>query len=95
MADEQFTGDEANEPSETTEVDAYSQARDVTIHRVTFEEDFEVPAYQYPASAFGMRLGGTEFWQKWPEGENPTYSFSDGTTYGRRCMVASAIRWKS
>ena len=93
MADEQVTGDEANEPSETTEVDAYSQARDVTIHRVTFEEDFEVPAYQYPASAFGMRLGGTEFWQKWPEGENPTYSFSDGTTYGRRCMVASAIRF--
>ena len=38
-------------------------------------------------------LGGTEFWQKWSDGKNPTYSFSEGTAAGRLCMQASAIRF--
>ena len=40
-------------------------------------------------------LGGTEFWQKWSGGENPTYSFSDGSDNGKRCMYASARRWEA
>ncbi|MEE2786463.1 MAG: hypothetical protein VX589_03925 [Myxococcota bacterium] len=83
------------EDDEAEDVDRFAGARDVTLHRVMFDEDFEVTSYQYPASSFGMRLGGTEFWQKWPDGENPTYNFDDGTPYGRRCMMASAIRFAS
>src|SRR5690606_17756560 len=38
---------------------------------------------------------GTEFWQKWSGGHNPTYSFSEGTDAGRLCMQAAAIRFEA
>ena len=77
--------------------DMWSVARDVTVHRVVFPEGSEVPeSYQYPNSAgTGFGLGGTEFWQKWPGGENPTYSFDMGSDNGKRCMYASARRFEA
>ena len=75
--------------------DPSAEAMDVTLARVTFPPDTPAPdTYTYPR-ADGFGLGGTEFWQKWPEGENPTYSFSVGSDWGRRCMVASALRFET
>jgi hypothetical protein len=74
-------------------VDIYADARDVTKHVVTFPPGTPTPtSYQYP-SAQDFRLSGTEFWQKWSGGHNPTYSFYEGTDAGRLCMQASAIRF--
>jgi hypothetical protein len=76
-------------------VDVYADARDVTKAHVVFAADAPYPtSYQYP-SAPGFSLNGTEFWQKWTGGHNPTYSFSEGTDAGRRCMQAAAIRFEA
>ena len=73
--------------------DPYAEARDVTRHHVTFPEDAAAPAFYDRPNGGQFYLSGTEFWQKWSGGHNPTYSFSDGTDAGRRCMQASAIRF--
>lgn len=76
-------------------VDPYAAARDPSIARVTFPDDLAAPErYDYPA-ADGFRLSGTEFWQKWSGGHSPTYSFAEGSDFGRRCMQASAIRFET
>ncbi|MGB0590688.1 MAG: hypothetical protein ACPGU1_13500 [Myxococcota bacterium] len=77
------------------EVDPWAPAKDVTLHRVVFDESLKAPSYEYPYTGTGFSLGGTEFWQKWSGGENPTYSFLNGTEYGRRCMLASAKRFEA
>lgn len=75
--------------------DIYADARDVTKAVITFPDQTIAPtSYDYP-QATGFNLGGTEFWQKWSGGHNPTYSFSAGTDAGRLCMQASAIRFES
>jgi hypothetical protein len=80
---------------ETTPVDIYADARDVDKAVVVFAEDAASPAsYGYP-HADGFYLSGTEFWQKWSGGKNPTYSFGDGTDAGRLCMQAAAIRFEA
>ncbi len=74
-------------------VDDYAQARDVNREAVTIGG----PAieYSYPNVDSGFGLGGTEFWQKWPGGHNPTYSYAAGSEAGRKCMRASAIRFEA
>ena len=75
-------------------VDVFADARDVTKAHVGFPEGTAAPtSYDYPEGN-GFSLGGTEFWQKWSGGHNPTYSFSAGTDAGRLCMQASAIRFE-
>ncbi len=75
-------------------VDVFADARDVTKAHVVFPEGTAAPtSYDYPQGN-GFSLGGTEFWQKWSGGHNPTYSFSAGTDAGRLCMQASAIRFE-
>ncbi len=74
-------------------VDPYAAARDVNVHRVEFPADTAAPdSYDRPSVDL-FYLSGTEFWQKWSGGHNPTYSFYEGTDAGRRCMQASAIRF--
>jgi len=74
--------------------DPYADARDVTKAVVTFPAGTVAPtSYDYPEGG-SFNLGGTEFWQKWSGGHNPTYSFSEGTDKGRLCMQASAIRFE-
>ncbi|MBA3820977.1 MAG: hypothetical protein H0X17_18975 [Deltaproteobacteria bacterium] len=74
--------------------DPYAEARDVTKPIITFPAGTPAPtSYDYP-DGNGFSLGGTEFWQKWSGGHNPTYSFSEGTDAGRLCMQASAIRFE-
>jgi len=83
---------EEEEPIEEAP-DPFVMARDVHVHRVTFDVDVTVDQYVRANPGNGFNLAGTEFWQKWAGGENPTYQFSEGTEYGRRCMQASAIRF--
>ena len=73
--------------------DPYAMALDVHAHHVTFETEFTEDSYTRPSVGGGFTLSGTEFWQKWAGGENPTYQFTEGSDHGRRCMVASAKRF--
>ncbi len=61
----------------------------------TIDPELDAPDYAYPDSYSPFVLSGTEFWQKWPGGHNPTYSYSEGTEAGRKCMTASAIRFET
>ena len=73
--------------------DPYTDARDVTKAVIMFAPGTPAPTeYAYPEGG-AFSLGGTEFWQKWSGGHNPTYSFGEGTDLGRLCMQASAIRF--
>jgi len=74
-------------------VDDYAQARDPDLLEVTIGG----PAIDYTPARVdtGFGLGGTEFWQKWAGGHNPTYSYGAGTEAGRKCMLASAIRFET
>ncbi|MBP6630257.1 MAG: hypothetical protein KBG28_18270 [Kofleriaceae bacterium] len=77
------------------QTDLYADARDVTLAIIKFPAGTTAPtSYQYPADT-EFNLGGTEFWQKWTGGHNPTYSFEEGTDAGRLCMQASAIRFEA
>ena len=74
--------------------DPFIDARDVTKPIIMFASGTPAPTdYDYP-TATDFSLGGTEFWQKWSGGHNPTYSFDEGTDLGRLCMQASAIRFE-
>jgi hypothetical protein len=76
-------------------IDPWADAKNVDLELVVFPADMAAPdSYDYPR-ADGFRLSGTEFWQKWPDGHNPTYSYSEGTDVGRRCMQASALRFEA
>ncbi len=92
-------GDELTEVEGPTDEDGslddpFADALDINKHLVVFPEGTEAPEYRYPVvEHFG--LGGTEFWQRWPEGHNPTFSYREGTEAGRRCMYASALRFEA
>ncbi|MFT7623067.1 MAG: hypothetical protein ACI9WU_002244 [Myxococcota bacterium] len=89
------TGDNETGDNETeAPADPWADAKDITMELVQFPDDLVAPSsYDYPqtsGSPFGM--GGTEFWQKWSGGESPSYSYHDGSDFGRRCMYAAARR---
>jgi len=75
--------------------DPFAQARDVNLHLVSFPEGTPAPSYRRASVETGFRLNGTEFWQKWPDGLNPTYSYAEGSEFGKRCMYASARRFEA
>jgi hypothetical protein len=79
----------ADEPA-----DPWAAARDVTLDRIDLGELAAPDSYDRPSVDL-FYLSGTEFWQKWSGGHSPTYSFSEGTDFGRRCMQASAIRFEA
>ncbi|QDG49359.1 hypothetical protein FIV42_00990 [Persicimonas caeni] len=83
--------------SEGTEVvpDPFAAAKDVELAVITIDPELPAPDYDYPSTDAPFRLSGTEFWQKWPGGHNPTYSYSEGTEAGRKCMTAAAIRFEA
>ncbi len=90
--------DEAPEPTdpcaEAVAETPWAQVYDLELAHVRLPDDLRAPD-QYPRpSVDNFRLGGTEFWQKWSGGENPTFSYSKGSDFGRRCMVAAALRFQ-
>lgn len=87
--------DRCGEPAPEPELGLYAEALDVDREHVTFPEGTPGPdTYRYPRVA-GFGLGGTEFWQRWSGGRSPIYVFSEGTENGRRCMMASALRFEA
>lgn len=64
---------------------------DVTYVRPSLLEP--VPERYTSPSVDTVSMGGKEFWQKWPGGHTPTFSFSEGSEFGQRCMQASAERF--
>lgn len=85
--------DEGFEP-ETLVTDAWADAKNVDLPMIVIDPALEVPDYAAPR-VDGFSLGGTEFWQKWEGGANPTFSYSAGTDAGRKCMYASARRFEA
>ena len=78
----------------TAESGPFEEAYDVDAAIITIDPEVAAPeGYRSPSVDGPFGLGGTEFWQKWPDGENPTYSYGDGTPAGQKCMTASAIRF--
>lgn len=73
----------------------FEDALDVDKPMIVIADSVAVPDYQRASGANGFSLGGTEFWQKWSGGKNPSYSYGDGTEAGRKCMQASAIRFQA
>lgn len=72
--------------------DPWADAKNVDLGVIQLDPDLEAPDYER-ASVDNFNLGGTEFWQRWPGGENPTFSYSVGSDFGRKCMYASARRF--
>jgi len=72
----------------------WKEVYDLELGQVRFPDGLEAPA-QYPRpTVANVGLGGTEFWQKWSGGENPTFNYSRGSDFGRRCMVAASLRFQ-
>lgn len=76
-------------------VDPFAEAYDVEKALIYIDEELTAPSYAYPPTMGSFRLSGTEFWQKWEDGLNPTYSYNAGTNAGQKCMYASAIRFQA
>jgi hypothetical protein len=76
-------------------VDPYAEARDVDLATIELAADLDAPDYPYPSTDAPFGLSGTEFWQKWPGGHSPTYSYGEGTNAGQKCMSAAAIRFEA
>ncbi len=100
--DDTQSGDRADEfaadagPDTTLLEDGYDEARNVNQAIVVLADDTLPPeSYAVPPQDSGMNLGGTEFWQRFPGGEMPLFSYPGGTELGRRCMYASAVRFST
>ncbi|MEM6989727.1 MAG: hypothetical protein AAF721_04500 [Myxococcota bacterium] len=94
--DEEESGEEGDEDDDVVEVDPeFAEALDVEVAKIQLVKDTAPPeSYEYP-SGLDVSLGGTEFWQRWSGGHSPTFSYSEGTDLGRKCMQASAIRFEA
>lgn len=87
--------EEGFEPETVVSTDPWADAKNVDLPMIVIDPALETPdPYDRPV-AEGFSLGGTEFWQKWQGGLNPTYSYSAGTEAGRKCMYASARRFEA
>ncbi len=85
-------GEEPTEPD--APVDDYAEARDVNARAVRIGG----PAIAYTGASVGggFSLGGTEFWYNDENGQRQkTFSYSQGSEDGRKCMLASAIRFEA
>jgi hypothetical protein len=70
--------------------------QDVNVSHVKFEADVAAPKNSVGShSANGVRLGGVDWFQKWPGGVNADHSWSNGTEPGKRCMWASLLRFEA
>ncbi|MBL4686465.1 MAG: hypothetical protein JKY37_17855 [Nannocystaceae bacterium] len=98
-ADDVDDGPEVGEEEggdDVVEVDPqFAEALDVDVAEIKLDPTTDAPeSYQRPGG-LDVSLGGTEFWQRWSGGHSPTFSYSEGTVAGRKCMQASAIRFEA
>lgn len=72
--------------------DPWAGAKDVNLHHVEFTDATPIPDSFTRADAGPVSLSGPEWWQRWSGGATQSFSWSEGTDYGKRCGQASAIR---
>jgi hypothetical protein len=75
--------------------DPFAPALDVNAGAIYIDPEVPAPDYERASGVDQFSLGGTEFWQRWPGGHSPTFSYSSGTELGRKCMYASARRFEA
>jgi hypothetical protein len=64
--------------------------------KVTFSSRVKAPKSSTSfRSDKGPSLYGVDWFQKWPGGVNADHSWSNGTDFGKRCMVASTARFEA
>lgn len=82
------------EPTDPVEpADPWAAARDVHTMRVEFTDETPIPEYyQRPEGISPVSLSSPEWWQRWSGGATQSFSWSEGTDYGKRCGQASGIR---
>jgi len=84
---------EPTEPEPMEPEDPWALARDVNLHNVAFTDATPIPESYTRASDTGpVSLSGPEWWQRWSGGATQSFSWSQGTDYGKRCGQANAIR---
>lgn len=72
--------------------DPWDPARDVNLHNVVFSDAATTPEMFTRADAGFVSLSSPEWWQRWSGGATQSFSWNEGTDYGKRCGQASAIR---
>ncbi len=76
--------------------DLWEMAKDVNLHNVPFGPATPIPEeYTRPDGIDPVSLSTPEWWQRWSGGFTQSFSWSEGTDFGKRCGVASAIRLQS
>ncbi len=71
----------------------WALARDVHSMHVEFTDATPIPdSYSRPEGVSPVSLSSPEWWQRWSGGATQSFTWSEGTDYGKRCGQASAIR---
>lgn len=85
-------GDGGTPPAPPSD-DPWALAKDVNRMHVEFTETTPIPeGYTRPDGVSPVSLSTPEWWQRWSGGATQSFSWSEGTDYGKRCGQASAIR---
>ncbi|MFK7986669.1 MAG: hypothetical protein AB8I08_11645 [Sandaracinaceae bacterium] len=73
--------------------DPWALAHDVNRMHVEFTDATPIPeSYSRPDGVGPVSLSSPEWWQRWSGGATQSFSWGEGTDYGKRCGQASAIR---
>ncbi|MFT5357259.1 MAG: hypothetical protein ACI9KE_004493 [Polyangiales bacterium] len=72
--------------------DPWAGAKDVNLHHVEFTDATPIPVSFRRPDAGPVSLSSAEWWQRWDGGATQSFSWNEGTDYGKRCSQASAIR---
>ena len=93
MSDEELA-DDLMQPNPCEAAVPFVEAYEVNLHLISIPAGTEAPTYVGGKSEDGkFGMSGTEYWQKWPGGENPLFGYYGGTDAGKLCMHASARRF--
>lgn len=73
--------------------DPWALAKNVNLHHVEFTESTPIPeSFTRAQNVSPISLSSPEWWQRWSGGATQSFTWSEGTDYGKRCGQASAIR---
>jgi hypothetical protein len=73
--------------------DPWALAKDVNLHHVAFTDATPIPdQWSRPQGTSPVSLSSPEWWQRWSGGATQSFSWDEGSDYGKRCGVASGVR---
>ena len=86
-------GTDPGDPEPQPADDPWAGAKDVHTMHVEFTDATPIPeSFTRAEGVSPLSLSGPEWWQRWSGGATQSFSWSEGTDYGKRCGQASAIR---